>query len=146
MLTREISTRTFEGKIRIHESSGYSIFKREEVGFGDVFFQSFLNTCRKHLLKMRIEISQLFLSTMLQAIYHDRNKLRMFEQKCREGFNSLQKVSSGELSLMNQSWCFYVQKFEGLTFDIDVSMGKASMFFFTLKLYLVYFCTLFYGV
>ena len=101
MLTREISTRTFEGKIRIHESSRYSIFKREEVGFGDVFFQSFLNTCRKHLFKMRIEISQLLLSTMLQAIYH-RNKLRMFEQKCREGFKSLQKVSSGEMLLMNQ--------------------------------------------
>lgn len=96
-----MSTRIFEGKIRIHESSGYSIFKREEVGFGDVFFQSFLNTCRKHLLKMRIEISQLLLSTMLQAIYH-RNKLRMFEQKCREGFKSLQKVSSGEMLLMNQ--------------------------------------------
>lgn len=50
---------------------------------------------------MRIEISQLLLSTMLQAIYH-RNKLRMFEQKCREGFKSLQKVSSGEMLLMNQ--------------------------------------------
>ena len=50
---------------------------------------------------MRIEISQLLLSTMLQAIYH-RNKLRMFEQKCREGFKSLLKVSSGEMLLMNQ--------------------------------------------